>query len=107
VRLLLAAYLIPDGSMNLLRLLSRAAFLCNLCFLFCGFILWLKHPWEGELVVLVIIMGYLLSALLNFIVNIWYFALWVRRKSITGSVPGWLILANFLFFILQLILLLK
>jgi hypothetical protein len=88
----------------MLRFLSRVALICNACFLLALFILWLKHPPEGELVSLVIILGYVLAMFINGIVNIWYAILLVSRKSLKALVPVWLMTANFIFFVVQLVL---
>lgn len=91
----------------MLRFLSRVAFICNTCFLMALVILWLKHPPEGELISLIIILGYVLAMLINAIITIWYAILLFSRKPSNISVPRWLVIANFLFFIIQLILFLK
>jgi hypothetical protein len=91
----------------MLRFLSRVAFICNTCFLLALVILWLKHPPEGELISLIIILGYVLAMLINGIVNLWYAILLLFRKPLKTYVPVWLIIVNFLFLIAQLILFLK
>jgi hypothetical protein len=90
--------------MRLLRLLSRVAFICNICFLLASFVQWLPHPPEGGLVSMIIIMGYLLAILVNTVVNTWVIALLIFRRLKVGLVPTWLLIANFAFFTLQLVL---
>jgi hypothetical protein len=91
--------------MQLLRLLSRVAFICNICFLAASFIQWLPNPPEGEPVATVIVMGYLLSALFNIIVNLWVLGLLLVKRLRAAAVPLWLLIVNFGFFMLQLTLL--
>jgi hypothetical protein len=91
--------------MQLLRLLSRVAFICNICFLLASFIQWLPNPPEGGLVSLVIVCGYLLSIFVNVVVNIWVLLLLTARRLRGAAVPVWLLVTNFVFFILQLLLL--
>jgi hypothetical protein len=91
--------------MRLLRLLSRVAFICNICFLLASFIQWLPNPPEGEPVATVIVMGYLMSALFNIIVNLWVIVLLTAKRLRAAAVPVWLLIANFAFFVLQLSLL--
>ncbi|HXB91798.1 MAG TPA: hypothetical protein VNU72_05895 [Puia sp.] len=91
-------------NMRLLRLLSRVAFICNVCFLLASFIQWLPHPPEGEIVTQIIVLGYLLSIVVNIVVNCWVIAMLLFRRSKLASVPLWLLIVNFIFFVLQIIL---
>jgi len=94
--------------MRLLRLFSRVAFICNICFLLASAIQWIPHPPEGELVSTVIILGYILAILVNALVNLWLLAILILRKgpdARKGLPPRWLMIVNLLFFVLQLIIL--
>lgn len=53
---------------------------------------------------MIITMGYLLAILVNVVVNIWVVGLFLFRRLRTSSVPAWLLLVNFAFFTIQLIL---
>ena len=90
--------------MRLLRLLSRVAFICNICFLLASFVQWLPNPPEGGVVSMILILGYLLAILVNTLVNVWVMTLFVTRRLIKDAVPTWLLIANFLFFSIQLTL---
>jgi len=92
--------------MPLLRLLSRVAFICNICFLLASFVQWLPDPPEGGLVSMIIVLGYLLAILVNTVVNIWVVAALMVHRLKKGMVPTWLVITNFAFFVLQLLLLL-
>jgi|ERR1700733_5092800 hypothetical protein len=92
--------------MQVVRFLSRVAFICNICFLLASFIQWLPHPPETELVSQLIILGYLLSILFNVIFNGLVIILLIIRKLRAAAIPRWLLVANFVFFLLQLFLLL-
>jgi len=92
--------------MPLLRLLSRVAFICNICFLLASFVQWLPNPPEGGLVSMIIVLGYLLAILVNTVVNVWVIAGLMVRRLKKGMVPTWLMIVNFAFFVLQLLLLL-
>jgi len=87
-------------------MLNRAAFICNICFLFAIFLLWYKQPVNPGLSSLIIVMGFLLSIVLNAVVNIWLILLKILRKPILG-VPRWIIYLNGGFLVLQIILLIK
>ncbi|HEY4061208.1 MAG TPA: hypothetical protein VGM30_04875 [Puia sp.] len=90
--------------MQLLRLLSRVAFICNICFLLASFIQWLPNPPEGGWVSTVIVLGYMLSILVNVVVNCWLIGLLLLKRLRAAGIPLWLLIINFLFFILQLVL---
>ena len=90
--------------MRLLRLLSRVAFICNICFLLASFVQWLPNPPEGGVVSMIIILGYLVAILVNTVVNVWVIALFLSRRLIRDAVPTWLLIVNFLFFSIQLTL---
>jgi hypothetical protein len=63
---------------------------------------------------LVILMGYVLGIVVNILVNTWLIILWLigapRRptpeKPRAGFGPTWLLVANFIFFIIQLFIIL-
>jgi hypothetical protein len=90
--------------MRVLRLLSRVAFICNICFLLASFIQWIPNPPEGEVISVIIVLGYLLSIFINTLVNIWVLLALLTRRLRYGMVPLWLLIVNALFFILQIIL---
>ena len=91
--------------MRVLRLLSRVAFICNIWFLLASFIQWLPHPPEGTLISNFIVMGYILSMLVNVIVALSVIFLFVIGRLRAAGIPVWLLVINMLFFLLQLILL--
>jgi hypothetical protein len=91
--------------MQVFRLLSRVAFICNICFLLASFIQWLPHPPEGFLVNRILELGYLCSLIFNFVVGVSVVILFVIGKLRAAAIPAWLLIINLLFFILQIILL--
>ncbi|MHA4811186.1 hypothetical protein ACX0G9_23970 [Flavitalea flava] len=93
--------------MQLLRLLSRVAFICNVCFLLALVIMDLPHPLEGALVSLIIILGYVLAMIVNAVVCSWVAIRLITRKPIKEQLPLWLPIANFTFLIAQIILIFK
>jgi hypothetical protein len=92
--------------MRLLRFLSRVAFICNVCFLVTSFIQWLPNPPEGELISTIIILGYVLSVLVNVLVNISVAMLLCFGRLRKAGISAWLLIVNFLFFVTQLVLIL-
>ncbi|HMI60687.1 MAG TPA: hypothetical protein VK518_07265 [Puia sp.] len=92
--------------MRVLRLLSRVAFICNICFLLASFIQWLPHPPEGIIISDILVLGYILSMLVNVVVGLSVIVLFVIGRLRAAAIPVWLLVINMLFFLLQLILLL-
>lgn len=88
--------------MRLLVLLQRMAFLCNLLFLVCVIIMYSQNFISSkELQSYIIILGFVVSFLLNVIVNIWEAILLLNRKK--SATPAWLRTSAFIFFIVQII----
>jgi hypothetical protein len=90
--------------MRLFRLLSRVAFICNICFLLSAFVLWLPHPPEGNILSTVIILGYFMAILINVLLNLSLIILYIVGKLSAPVIPVWLLVVNFIFFIAQSIL---
>ena len=91
--------------MQVLRLLSRVAFICNICFLLASFIQWLPHPPEGFLVSRILELGYIGSLIFNLVIGISVLFLFVIGRLRAAAIPTWLLVVNLLFFGLQIILL--
>ena len=92
--------------MGLFRMFNRAAFICNICFLLAICLLWMRNPVNPGIASLIIVMGFVLSVILNIVVNSWFFILRINKKPIT-SVPRLLIYLNGGFLAIQIILLIK
>lgn len=90
--------------MQVLRLLSRVAFICNICFLLASFIQWLPYKVEGGAVSMIIVLGYLLAIVVNIVVNVSVILLLLIGRLRKAAIPVWLVIVNFLFFALQLTL---
>jgi hypothetical protein len=93
--------------MTVLRLLSRVAFICNICFLLASFDQWLPHPPEGQLISTIIVLGYLLAILLNAVVTVYLLIMLVAGKFRREQLALWLPIVNFLFFAVQLFVMLN
>ena len=88
--------------MRLLLFLQRVTFICNLLFLLCLVILYAGNFIENyEAQSLVIILGFVGSLILGFIVNLWEIILLFNRKH--STVPVWLRTFNFILFIGEVI----
>ena len=93
--------------MSKLLFLSRVGLLCNICFLLTFFIRYVPELKDGFFVSTIIVIGLVLSIVINVILNMFYLLITVAEKRVIHYVPTWLILINFLFFVFQAILLLK
>ena len=93
--------------MSKLFFFSRVALLCNICFLITFFIRYLPDFKDGFFISTIIIVGLVLSIVINVLVNLFYLAVTVAKKPVVYYVPLWLVITNFLFFVFQAILLLK
>ena len=93
--------------MSKLSFFSRVAFLCNICFLVTFIIRYVPALKEGIFVSTIIVIGLVMSIVINIIVNLLYLLIIVADKPIRQYVPLWIVVINFLFFVLQVILLIK
>lgn len=91
-------------NMALLRMLNRAAFICNICFLLTIGFLYFKGLIADDLQSTIVVMGIVLSLIFNIVVVVWLFLLKMKKRSIAGiSKP--LIWINTGFLAIQLFLL--
>ena len=86
---------------------SRVALLCNICFLITFFIRHVPRLQDGFFISTIIIVGLVLSIVINALVNLFYLVVTVAGKPVIHFVPLWLVAINFLFFVFQAILLIK
>ena len=91
--------------MQLLRFFSRVAFICNICFLVASLTQWLPALPDNALLSDIIVLGYLVSLLINLVVNLAVTLFFLIGRLRRAAIPGWLLIANFIFFIVQIVLL--
>lgn len=89
--------------MRWLLFLSRVAFICNLFSILTLLILWKDITSQQAVVGTVGILGYVLAIVFNPFVNLCYGLLLVIKGSLLAIIPKWLLVANFVFLILQLL----
>ncbi|ANE50047.1 hypothetical protein [Flavisolibacter tropicus] len=87
--------------MRWLLFLSRVAFICNLFSVLTLLILWKNIIQLQALVGTIGIMGYVLAIVFNPLVNLLYALFFLFKRSALAVIPGWLMVANFLFLLLQ------
>lgn len=86
---------------------SRVAFICNICFVFTLAMHYTEQMKSGYFASTIIIIGLVLSIVINAFVTAASLFLVIAKRQLTDHVPAWLAAINFLFFVLQAILLLK
>jgi hypothetical protein len=92
--------------MALLRILCRAAFICNICFLLAIGIVRLRQTDYPELTSTILVMGFFIAVVLNLMVSAWLLIRWFSKRPMEG-IPRILIYVNGGFLAVQLIFLLK
>lgn len=93
--------------MRKLLFLSRVGFLCNICFLITWLLRYIPFISNGIVPSTVIIIGHVLSIVINVLLIILYIILALAGRPLRQFVPAWLIIANFIFFIFQATLLIR
>src|SRR6478672_660913 len=91
------------NSFRWLLFLSRVAFICNVCFLIAFSIQmtdWIKNP---DITSMIALVGYLMGFLVNPFVNLCYLFLWIIARRNLKIVPSWLLTANILFLVIQIL----
>ena len=88
--------------MGVLRFLSRVAFISNLCFLLMSFSQWLPQLPENPLTSDIVVLAYIVSISLNIFLTLVLLLLFLARRLRKTGIPAWLMIVNFIFFGLQL-----
>lgn len=89
--------------MRPIRFFSRVAFICNICFLAASFTQWLPALPDNALLSDIIILGYLVSVVVNLLVNLALILVLLTGRLRKTGVPVWLLIVNFVFFIVQIV----
>lgn len=93
--------------MRKLLFFSRVTFICNICFVLTWLMRYMPAAGEGHIASTILILGIGLSFMLNILVNFFIIVFLLQRKPVGAHLPRWLMIANILFLIPQLILLIK
>ena len=82
---------------------SRVAFLCNICFLLAFSIQltnWVKNE---ELKATIIMVGYVMGFIVNPLIVLTYLVIFVSVRKKLKLIPSWLLTANILFLVIQIL----
>jgi hypothetical protein len=93
--------------MGKLLFFSRVAFVCNLFFIFTFFMHYIPALKNAFVASTLIIIGLVMSVIINALVSLISFYLLLSGRQVKQHVPFWLMITNFLFFVIQAILLIK
>jgi hypothetical protein len=89
--------------MRWVSFLARVAFVCNLFFVFAVILQFSSFLKDQATISTIVIIGYFLSVLLfNPLTNIIGLFVLLFRKKLFDIVPAWLVIANFIFLLLQI-----
>jgi hypothetical protein len=89
--------------MRLLRFLSRVAFICNICFVLASVLRYLPETPDNPLIQDIITLGYIVAIALNLFINLIVIILFFLRRVWASGVPRWLLITNFIFFVIQIL----
>lgn len=87
-----------------LLFLCRVAFICNLFFIISAALQWKDFISVQPVFSTVVVIGYFMAVFIfNPIANIACAVQWLRRKALFETVPRWLVVANFIFLLMQIL----
>jgi predicted membrane channel-forming protein YqfA (hemolysin III family) len=89
--------------MKWLSFLSKLAFICNCCFAFCFLIKYSNLELDEELNSLFIILGWVMALVINVFYFLVSFVALGRKRYNKDSVPVWLVTANLIFLVAEVI----
>lgn len=90
-------------SLKWLLILSRVAFICNICFLIAFSIQmtdWIRNEDISSMIALI---GYVMGFILNPFLVVCYFLFFIIARKKLKIVPSWLLTANILFLVIQIL----
>ena len=89
--------------MRPLLFFSRVAFICNICFLVAFSLQMTRWIRNEDLTSMIVMIGYVMGFIINPLMVLSYLVIFfVSRKKLT-IVPSWLLTANILFFVIQIL----
>ena len=92
-----------SNSFKWLLFFSRVAFICNVCFLVAFSVQLTDWIRNGDITSMVALIGYVMGFIINPLLILSYFLLFVLSRKRLKSVPSWLLTANILFLVIQIL----
>ena len=93
----------PRNSFKWLLFFSRVAFICNVCFLIAFSIQMTNWIRNEDLTSMIALIGYVMGFIINPLLVICYILFLVISTQRLKSVPSWLLTANILFLVIQVL----
>lgn len=91
------------SSSRWLLFLSRVAFICNICFLLAFSVQMTNWIRNEDITSMIALIGYLMGFILNPLLILFYLLFFIVSRKRLKIIPSWLITANILFFIIQIL----
>ncbi|HWI91021.1 MAG TPA: hypothetical protein VNT20_07080 [Flavisolibacter sp.] len=91
------------SSFRWLLFFSRVAFICNICFLIAFSVQmtnWIKNE---DITSMVALIGYVMGFIINPILVLCYLLVFIFSRRRLQTVPSWLLTANILFLVIQIL----
>ena len=92
-----------SNSLKWLLVLSRVAFICNICFLIAFSIQmvdWIKNE---DITSMIALIGYVMGFVINPLLVFCYLVISLISRKKLKAVPSWLLTANILFLVIQIL----
>ena len=93
----------PPNSFKWLLFFSRVAFICNVCFLIAFSVQMTDSIKNEDITSMIALIGYVMGFIINPLLVICYLVIFISSKTRLKSVPSWLLTANILFLVIQLL----
>lgn len=90
-----------------LLFISRVALICNFCFAIAYLLRFIPVVSQGIVLSTLVILGTVVTTVVNILLAGVYIVVALAGRRLFSQVPAWLVLTNLLFFLLQVILLIK
>jgi hypothetical protein len=84
-----------------LLVLSRVAFICNICFLIAFSIQMTDWIRNEDITSMIALIGYVMGFILNPLLVVCYLLIFIISRKKLKIVPSWLLTANILFLVIQ------
>jgi hypothetical protein len=91
------------NSTRWLLVLSRVAFICNICFLIAFSVQMTNWIKSEDITSMIALIGYVMGFILNPLLVVCYLLIFIISGKKLKTVPSWLITANILFLVIQIL----
>jgi hypothetical protein len=91
------------NSTRWLLVLSRVAFICNICFLIAFSVQMTNWIKSEDITSMIALIGYVMGFILNPLLVVCYLVIFIISGKKLKTVPSWLITANILFLVIQIL----